>query len=71
MADALEHKNDPLYWEIRAAALAAKGDFKGADKSQSHGIDAAAQLGWNLDDMKTREARYATRQTWTGNLLTL
>jgi TonB family protein len=73
LADALEreHKNNPLYWEIRAAALAAKGDFTGADKSQTHGIDAAAQLGWNLDDMKTREALYASRQTWTGNLLTL
>ena len=66
-----DHKNDPTFWEIRAAALAAKGDFKGADKNQLHGIDEATRLGWNLDDMKTRQAQYASRQTWTGNLLTL
>ena len=73
LADALErdHKKDPMFWEIRAAALAAKGDFKGADKSQLRGIEEASELGWNLDDMKTRQAQYASRQTWTGNLLTL
>ena len=73
LADTLErdHKNDPLYWEIRAAALAAKGDFKGADKCQARGIDGATKLGWNLDDMKARQALYASRQAWTGNLLKL
>jgi TonB family protein len=73
LADALErdHKNDPMFWEIRAAALAAKGDFGGADKNQLRGIDKATQLGWNLDDMKTRQSVYASRQPWTGNLLTL
>jgi hypothetical protein len=51
--------------------LAAKGDFKGADKCQARGIDGATQLGWNLDDMKARQALYASRQAWTGNLLKL
>jgi uncharacterized protein len=62
-------KDDPTLWEIRAAAFAASGDYKGADKDQAHAIKQATALGWNLTPLQERQNAYASQQPWTGDLL--
>jgi uncharacterized protein len=71
LADAVEHdyKRDPTLWEIRAAAYAARSDYSAAKKSQVHAVEEAQALGWDLEPMQQREALYAARQPWTGDLL--
>ena len=50
---------DPLTSEIRAAAFAAQGDFKKAQRAQSKAADMAAGLNWNtgahLDRLRAYE----------------
>jgi TPR repeat protein len=71
LADAVEHdyKRDPSLWEIRAAAYAARGDYRAAKKAQARAIEGAQALGWTLDLMQQRETLYSAGQPWTGDLL--
>ncbi len=71
LADAVQHeyKRDPSLWEIRAAAEAARGDYRAAEKAQAHAIETATALGWDLQPLQRREALYAARQPWAGDLL--
>ena len=64
-----DYKLDPTTWEIRAAAHAARGDFKAAEKAQSEALDDAKALGWDLAKLQERRASYAEHKPWTGNLL--
>jgi hypothetical protein len=44
VGDAFDY--DPLTSEVRAAAFAAQGDFKKAQRAQSKAVAIAARLGW-------------------------
>jgi TonB family protein len=70
LIDTLErdYKIDPIFWEIRAAANASRGDFNKAAKAESEAIDRATHLGWDLAPLQKRQALYASRQPWSGNL---
>jgi uncharacterized protein len=71
LADSLEsdYKNDPTLSEIRAAANAARGDYKAATQAQIKAIAQAKQLGWDLTLLAQRESVYESGQAWNGNLL--
>jgi TonB family protein len=64
-----EYKYDPTLWEIRAAANASQGDYKGAARAQSQAIARAKELGWDLGKLRLRESLYESGQAWSGNLL--
>jgi uncharacterized protein len=64
-----EYRHDPSLWEIRAAAYASRGDYDPALKAQSQALKEAANLGWDLTLLNRRQTLYASRQTWSGNLL--
>ena len=64
-----DYKNDPTWWEIRAAANASRGDYKAATRAQSQAITQAKQLGWDLSKLAQREALYESGHAWSGNLL--
>jgi TonB family protein len=71
LADSLErdYKIDPSFWEIRAAANASRGDYKAAVKAESHAMNEATRLGWDLAPLQQRRSLYESGQPWTGNLL--
>jgi len=71
LAEELEHeyKEDPILWEIRAAASASRMDYRAAVKAESRAISQAASLGWNLAPLQARQALYASQKSWSGNLL--
>jgi uncharacterized protein len=71
LVDGLEHeyKEDPSFWEIRAAANAARGDFKAAVKAESRAMIEATRLGWNLDRLEERRSTYVSQKSWSGDLL--
>ena len=71
LAEQLDHdfRRDPSLWEIRAAALAGKGDYRAAARAEAHGMDIARDLGWDLTALRVRADAYAAQQVWTGNLL--
>jgi TonB family protein len=64
-----EYKIDPSFWEIRAAANAARGDFKAAVKAQSKAVSEATHLNWDLSQLHQRQSLYESARPWTGNLL--
>jgi uncharacterized protein len=64
-----DYPDDPNLHEIRAAALAARGDYKAASKEQAAAIERATKLGWNLDVLQARQTLYEQGHPWTGNLL--
>ena len=64
-----EFHEDPSVWEIRAAAYAARGDYKNAGKDQAHAIKEASSLGWNLTALQQRQELYAANRSWNGDLL--
>lgn len=65
-----DFSEDPMMFEIRAAAQAANGDYRGAVKSEQKALGQAAKLQWDLGPLNERLARYQAGQTWTGYLLT-
>jgi hypothetical protein len=71
LAESLEHeyKEDPILWEIRAAANASREDYRDAVKSESKAISQATSLGWNLAPLQERQSLYASHKSWTGDLL--
>jgi len=60
---------EPEYHEIRAAALALRGDFAGAAKSQEKALRLARSLGWDLAPLEARLATYRSGKPWFGFLL--
>lgn len=71
LTDSLEHeyKDDPSFWEIRAAANASEGNFRAAVKAEAQAIAAATRLGWNMEPLERRASLYSSQQSWSGNLL--
>jgi TPR repeat protein len=62
-------REDPLYWEILAAANAGVGDFSAAGSAEDKALAKAAKLGWDVAPMQARRETYRGKQTWQGNLL--
>jgi hypothetical protein len=58
-----------MWWEIRAAANASRGNYKAATGAQYQAITQAKQLGWDLTKLSQRESLYESGQAWSGNLL--
>jgi TPR repeat protein len=61
--------NDPLIPEIRAAALAAQGDFEGAQRAQQAAIRIGRRLHWDVGPQQARLAAYAKGQLADGELV--
>jgi TonB family protein len=64
-----DFKDDPTTWEIRAASLAAEGQYPKAVKDQNAAIERATTLGWDLHPLQDRLASYLANRPWSGNLL--
>jgi uncharacterized protein len=62
-------KDDPVAFEIRAAAEASAGRYGEAVKSQGHAINMANRLSWDTTPLEARLARYQAQQPWYGALL--
>lgn len=60
---------DPASSEIRAMALAAKGDFEGAKRAQSISIRAAKKLKWDTSRQTERLRAYERGQLLDGELI--
>jgi hypothetical protein len=63
------YKEDPSFWEIRAAAFASRADYNAAIKAQSQALNEATRLGWDLAPLQQRASLYASHQPWRGDLL--
>jgi hypothetical protein len=61
--------DDPVAFEIRAAAQASSGEFKDAVKSESKAILMAQRLKWDLTPLEERLAHYTASEPWHGALL--
>lgn len=66
-----EFSDNPSLYEIRAAAQAAMGDFKGAVSSEQRAISSARAVSWDVAPLQERLARYQASQAWYGNLVAL
>jgi uncharacterized protein len=64
-----ELHDDPSVWEVRAAANAARGDFKSAAKDQARAVKEAETLGWDLTPLQKRQDLYASNLAFRGDLL--
>jgi TPR repeat protein len=62
------YDENPVAFEIRAAALANLGDFDGAQKNQAKAVEMAKGLRWNTAPQKARLDGYRANQAWTGDL---
>jgi TonB family protein len=60
--------NDPSWHEIRAAAAAALGDYRGASREEDTAIETATILNWDLTLLKQRQSIYQAGRPWTGDL---
>jgi TPR repeat protein len=71
LTDGVQHiyKQDPSYWEIRAAAFASRADYNAAIKAQSQALSEATRLGWDLAPLQQRASLYGSHQPWHGDLL--
>jgi hypothetical protein len=63
------YKEDPGFWETRAAAFASREKYGDALKAQARALSEATRLGWDLQPMKQRASLYASHQPWRGELL--
>ena len=59
---------NPIWFEIRAAAFAGKGDFENAQKDQETAVGKAKRLGWNTAPQQARLAEYKAGKPWNGDL---
>jgi hypothetical protein len=59
---------NPIWSEIRAAALAQSGNFNAAQKAQKSAARTAKKLGWNTAPQEARLAEYAAGKAWSGDL---
>ncbi len=71
MIDEVLHNvdEDPMAFEIRAAARANQAEYDGAVKDQSKAIRAAKSLSWDLAPLNERLACYQAHEVWRGSLL--
>jgi TPR repeat protein len=71
LTDGMQHtyKQDPSFWEIRAAAFASRTDYNAAIKAQSQALNEATRLGWDLAPLQQRASLYASHQPFRGDLL--
>ena len=60
---------DPAYFEIRAAALAAQGDFKAAKSAQENAVRRARNLKWETTRQQARLDAYSRGQPGEGELI--
>ena len=56
VGDAFDY--DPLSYEIRAAAFAAQGDFKSAERAQTKAVGMAGRLNWDTAAFRARLLAY-------------
>jgi TPR repeat protein len=63
------YKEDPSFWEIRAAAFASRDDYNAAAKAQSRALSEAARLEWDSAPLRQRASLYASHQPFRGDLL--
>jgi TPR repeat protein len=63
-----DYEMNPIWYEIRAAAQAAQGDFEKAVKDQAKAVGMARRLGWNTVPQNARLADYKAGKAWTGDL---
>jgi hypothetical protein len=60
---------DPVRYEIRAAAQASHGDFKRAADAEQEAIFGARSLNWGLSPLEQRLAGYWSGKPYYGDLL--
>lgn len=58
---------DPEVLEIEAATYANQGMFERAEAAQLEALAAAEKLGWDLQHLEMRLARYRAGEGWTGS----
>lgn len=63
------YDQNPIAFEIRAAARAQTGDFFAAVDLQKKAIRMARVFHWNNAPLDVRLVAYQAKQTWTGDLL--
>ncbi|MGH8313935.1 MAG: TonB family protein [Steroidobacterales bacterium] len=61
--------DDPTTFEIRAAARAGVGDFKGALVDQNKALAKARKLEWDVRPQNGRLKQYQAHQPWRGDSL--
>ena len=61
--------DDPVLYEIRAAAEANQGDFKHAADAEQEAISRARSLDWDLSSLEQRLAGYQSGRAYYGDLL--
>lgn len=64
-----EDRSNPLAHEIRAAALAAAGQYSRAVESQRLAQRLAGERGWDTAAMQVRLAAYEASRPWFGRLI--
>jgi uncharacterized protein len=67
--DAGIYEQNPIAWEIRAAAHANAGEFDDATGLEKRAIRMAKVFDWNTAPMEARLAAYQAKKPWTGDLL--
>jgi len=63
--------DDPITWEVRAAARGAAGNYADAVKDEQSAIALATKLGWDLKSLQERLSAYESQHDWSGDLLAL
>jgi len=61
--------DDPVLYEIRAAAEANQGDFKRASDTEQEAISKARSLNWDLSPLEQRLIGYQSSKPYYGDLL--
>jgi len=71
LTEGIQHtyKEDPSFWEIRAAAFASRADYNAAIKAQSQALSEATRLEWDLAPLRQRASLYASHEPFRGDLL--
>ena len=64
-----DYNDDPTTFEIRAAARAGMGDFKGAIADQNKALAKARKLEWDVRPQNERLKEYEAHRPWRGDIL--
>jgi len=62
-------QDEPVAFEIMAAAHAMLGQFGDAKSVQKKAIVVARRMGWDVAPLQARLARFEAGQTWSGELM--
>ena len=62
-------RDDPIAFEIRAAAQASAGQYAEAVTSESKAVAMAKNLFWEIAPLNERLSSYSAKQPWYGELL--